>query len=282
MALNKTNTKGIQLNAEAYMNGEISTGGKFLGNGVTAAAGIKTSVSALDHQLIENSASVNIDKSTSESLSKVRRALTSEQFTGNKSADSVLGREYRASYEETQRFEQQRSMRLEEMETFNKALEYSQTMGSSSGQDMYQTVLETYAKEQNISVDTARAAVERRDPAVMRVFNRLVQSETDAVLTVVRNDKAAIGGSAGKARLRSFAGEEKKGINSNVVPDIDKIAKQTGIIAPEAVKQAIAAKKKAVTQKVNNQTASNTKTIAENTASSLAKTKVLNKGSGDD
>lgn len=243
-AMTKSNGYSWEQNAESYLSGNASLSTPLkgvLGIGVGGEAGGKVSAGNSSSQGQSDDSSISNTNNTTELRNNTMRALSSDSWAKENGMDTSQSSEFRESYEETQRLEKQYSTHKEDMENAGEALNYSKTHGVTSGRDMYQDVIEGYAKEKGISVSDARHDVERRSPEVMRVFNRLAGAEANNILSQVSRNRATnLNPDATEQKLDNFSNQHHGKINQEVDKNINQAAASDGF-NQDGIKQNISA-----------------------------------------
>lgn len=247
-ALNKTNNYGWRQNAETVLGAHAKAGFEASGFGFSAGGNVTAdgtvSASNSSDQNNSDAKTINNEHGTHRSYNNLSRALNNEAWTREKGVSKDLSNSLHESYEQSQRLESQLAQRYEDIDTYNKALDHSKNAGSSSGKDMYQEVLETYAAESGKSIFDARRDVEARTPAVRRVFNRLAAAEADQILHQVRgtldSGRAAIA-AGGVERLEAASEDYGSRLDSRVGGYAQQEASRQRLDAAE-VRQDVAAR----------------------------------------
>jgi hypothetical protein len=231
-AITKSNGYSWEQNAESYLNGNLSLSTplkKVIGIGASGEVGGKVSAGNSSSQGQSDDSSISNTNNATELRNNTLRALTSDSWAQENGMDSSQSSEVRQSYEETQRFEKQHAAHKEEAKNAGDALSYSKTHGTTSGRDMYQDVLETYAKAKGISVSDARRDVEHRTPEVMQVFQRLAGAEANDILNQVRSQRAVnLNPEATEQKLDNVENQYQGKINPDVDKTINNVAANDG------------------------------------------------------
>ena len=225
-AVNKTNDYGWRQNAEATL--KTSSGFNLpFGIGSVNAEG---SVGAGNYSNQQNGDNLTIskDNNSSQTYNNVTRALNNDSWTKDHGVTQDQSNAMHETYEETQRAEKQLSQRYENIDTYNKALDYSKNTGANTSKDMYQDVLETHAKQSGKSILDARKDVEARTPEVRKVFNQLAQQEASQVLGQIHAGKQAFQQPAIQQKLDDTSNQYEQNIDNNVGKTIDKAALEKG------------------------------------------------------
>jgi len=251
--MTESNGYSWQQNAESYIgaNASISTPGKqTFGTGASGEVGGKVSAANNSTQNSAEDQQIQNKTGTSESKGHVLRALSSDSWAKENGFDQSLSTDVRKAYEQSQRLESQYGKRLDDVDTYDKALQYSKTHGASSSRDMYQDVLETYAKEKGISTVDARKDVEKRTPEVMQVFNRIAGGEASGVVNRIRQTKEQRFDNA-ETELDNFSGSHQEALNSNVEKEVRRSAKNDGFNS-ETAQRNIESKKNLVEEQASS------------------------------
>lgn len=241
-AVNETNNYGWRQNAEARLEAHAKLGFDFAGSGAGVSANGSVGAGNHSEQANGDSLTINKDTSSSQSYSNITKALNNDSWTKDKGVTQDMSKGLHESYEETQRAEKQLSQRHENIDTYNKALDYSKNTGASTSKDMYQDVLETHAKESSKSIIDARNDVEARTPAVRAVFNRLAASEAGQILGQIHAEKEKLSHPLAQKTLDNTSTEYEQNIDSNVGKVVDKDASEKGFNS-DYIKQDINAMK---------------------------------------
>jgi len=237
-----SNGKSFQQNAEAFISGSASFSTPLKGiTGVGASGEIGGKASALNssNQSLDSENKVSGTNRTDESRGNVIRALSSDSWAKEHGMDQSLSTDVRKSYDETQRLEKQYTAHREDMENAGEALNYSKTHGVTSSKDMYQEVLDTYAKKSGKSIADARIDVENRTPEVRRIFNSLAGAEASGILdSVTAMRQQLLGSEVTTKKLDDFTDSHQDKITQNVETDVHQVAKVQGF-KPQSIKENI-------------------------------------------
>ena len=154
----------------------------------SAGIGIDGSVSA------ENNSSQSLDKEiaatrtndTNKSLNTLLRAASNEHYTKDDTIDQSLAQSTKASYDQMQSYGRSISQRREEVDSYNTALQATQSKGATDRRDMYHDLERNIAKQYGVSQEAAHQMIESNDPRANKVWNAMVQSETGREIAQVK------------------------------------------------------------------------------------------------
>ncbi len=224
-ALNETNNHGWEQNARAYMGVDGSIGTDTL----KLKAGVETSATNSSDQQVGEENKVSSEQDIRESRNNTLRALQSESFAKDLESSGSLGKDYRESYEETKRLEQQLAISQEEVNSASEAINYSKNHYAHSNQDVYQDVLDGVAREVG-SYTEAKKLVDRRAPVAMGVFDSLVGNEVHQIKSQIYHNKdTKTDDNAYDNKAKHINKTHEGQINRNIGEDIAQRANNDGL-----------------------------------------------------
>ena len=196
----------------------------------SAGIGIDGSVSA------ENNSNQSLDKEiaatrtndTSKSLNTLLRAASNEHYTKDDTIDQSLAQSTKASYDQMQSYGKSISQKREEVESYSAALQASQSKGASDRRDMTHEAELNVAKTYGVSQEAAHKMIESNDPRANRVWNSMVQTETEKELAQVRASKNLVANNASQDGV-AFHNEHSGKINNQGQQDLEQQAAKEGL-----------------------------------------------------
>jgi len=199
---------------------------------VTGSAGVRAdgSVSAdnSSSQSLDQQDSINRENSTSKSLNTLMRAASNEHYTKDDSVDQSLAKSTRASYDQMQSYGKSISQKREEVENYSDAIQASQSKGGSDRRDMTHEVELKVAGQYGVSQEDAHQMIQSNDPRANKVWDSMVQAETNRELAQVRLGKNIVTDNASRAG-EAFHNEHSGKVNNQGQQDLQQQAAKDGL-----------------------------------------------------
>jgi hypothetical protein len=196
----------------------------------SSGIGIDGSVSAENNsnQSLEKDNSINKENNSSKSLNTLLRAASNEHYTKDDTIDQSLAQSTKASYDQMQSYGKSISQKREEVESYSAALHASQNKGASDRRDMTHEAELNVAKTYGVSQEAAHKMIESNDPRANRVWNSMVQAETEKELAQVRASKNLVSDNASRDGV-AFQNEHSGKINNQGQQNLQQQAAKEGL-----------------------------------------------------
>ncbi len=250
--MTKSNGYSWAQNAEAHAKADFTAGGalaKMLGFDVGAGGSVTASNSS--DQTEGSSSEINSDTGTSSKNSVNSNSSKHSAYLESLGIDKTQQDSIRESYNETTRLEKSISTHKDNIDGYNKALDYTQSHGSEFSKDMTQDVINAYKKQYGSSDSDAAKEVLSGSDSAKQVFRQISSAKANEVLQQVTTGANAINSSD---PVSTFGEQHKNEVNSkpgtstafseftdkNGIPDAkntDTTIKETGAKLQEKTKQ---------------------------------------------
>lgn len=214
-SLSKDNKYSWQQHAEAYLKTDVTPpiAGKiasFLG--FSASGGGVLNASNSSDQSDSSLSQISNDLNTNERNSVNKRTNNNAAYLESLGLDKSQQESIRESYNETQRLERSVSAHKDNIDAYNKALDYTHTHGSEFSKDVTQDVIDAYRDQYGVSDAGAADSVLNGSHRAKEVFNNLSRVKANEVLSQVRATGRKIESSD---IVGDFAERQKDIINTN-------------------------------------------------------------------
>lgn len=215
--------QAAQTALKASASGELKIFG--VGGGLSVEGSLSAQNSS--RQDVGERSQINRENNASESHNNLIKALSSESFAENNHFDKSFSNDVRASYEKHKRSEAALSYSSQQVQDWHQAKQIIDTQGASSSREMTEELINRCMVEWgNGDKQAIYHKVQRRDPDVMRVWNKM-QAEDGYVQNLVSNissGRSKVSGDNANAGLDSFSKQHQQKINQNVESQINDIA----------------------------------------------------------
>ena len=210
------------------------------------------------NQSLDKQNSVTRENNTSNNLNTLLRAASNEHYSKDDSIDQSLANSTKASYDQMQSYGKTLSQKREEVENYSSAMQSAQHKSATDRRDMTHEVEDKVMKQYGVSREDAHQMVQGADPRAERVWNSMVQTETERELAQVRASKNLIEGNASRNSVQ-FENEHSGKVTNQGQLDLQKQAASEGLDANlmqakiNQTHDKVENKQKDMTENANNQ-----------------------------
>jgi len=231
--MTKSNGYSWAQNAEAHAKADFTAGGalaKMLGFEVGAGGSVTASNSS--EQTEGNASEINSDTGTSSKSSVNSNSSKHSAYLESKGVDKTQQDSIRESYNETTRLEKAISTHKDNIDGYNKALDYTQSHGSEFSKDMTQDVINAYKKQHGSSDSTAAKEVLSGSDSAKQAFRQISGAKANEVLQQVIAGADSINSSD---PVSTFGEQHKNEVNNKpgTSTEFSQFTDKNGIPDPE-------------------------------------------------
>jgi len=209
---------GWQQAGEMATKGSMSLstpGNGVLGFGVSGSIEGSLRATNSSDQTIGEDYSINRGNNASDKYDNLVKAAANKSWAKDNSLDTSNSEAVRSSYEEQQRLEKQVSMRQESVDNWHSAKSKLDSEGASSSKDVYQEVLDRCVIEFGMDPSSVRRMIDRGDPDVMKVWNKMVNENISGSLPEINAGRTNISGHNAERNLDDFSSSSGKAISQD-------------------------------------------------------------------
>lgn len=220
--------------AKSSVSGYIEGGAKipdvvpFVKGSVGARIEGAVSADNSSNQSLDKETAATRSNDTSHNLNTVLRAGSNEHYLKDDEMSKSLAQSTKASYDKMQGYGQSISQRREEVENYSDAIQASQSKGGSDRRDMTHEVELKVAGQYGVSQEDAHQMIQSNDPRANKVWDSMVQAQTNRELAQVRAGKNIVENNASRAGV-AFHNEHSGKINNQGQQDLQKQASEDGL-----------------------------------------------------
>lgn len=191
--LNKTNDHGWKQNAEAHMKADYVLGGVAAkAFGFEAGFGGSVTSSNESSQSDSQSNRLSTENSTHARDGNSQRINKSENILNSLGIDKNTQDLIRESYQETQRLEHLIAAHKDKIDSYNKAIDYTNSHSSEFSKDMYQDVVDYYQAKYGGSARQAQEAVSSGTARAQAIHRELTANDAQAIFNKISKKGDAI------------------------------------------------------------------------------------------
>jgi conjugal transfer mating pair stabilization protein TraG len=189
------NNNDFTQGSKAAMNTYVDAGGKIpdFVPLIAGSAGVRTdaeiSAGNSSSQSLSDSENLSTRAETGENLGNSTRVSTLENWMEDNKINSSYGEDIRSGYDKMKTYQGSINTRKEEVQNYSSALEQSKNSTAENKADMYHKVEKGVMTQFGVSQSEAHNMIENDDPRVGKVWNGIVSSRMNSMLTDVKNSK---------------------------------------------------------------------------------------------
>lgn len=235
--LNKTNDHGWKQNAEAHMKADYALGGVAAkAFGFEAGFGGSITSSNESSQSDSQSNRLSTENSIHARDGNNQRTNKSENILNSLGVDKNTQDSIRESYQETQRLEHSIAAHKDKIDSYNKAIDYTNSHSSEFSKDMYQEVVDRYQEKYGGSARQAQEAVSSGTDKAQAVHRELTANDAREIFSKVSNKEREIKTSNSvdnlvrNKQINTDIGEKREDFAkaNNIRMDRDKVTDEIG------------------------------------------------------